>query len=236
MAPRLSTKIPKWFNPDDYSVVREFDTREWAQMVTGRRNWLWELEKRKPSKFERVDFWEAYLAEVSPSRPPTTLVDRRTVDKADRKTPKAVIDVTKAFHSEDFRSEIEWDIAHGARLLLVDPRAPDALLQQQFFERVGPAPIKKRGPTAANFEVTKDTLKAWADGKLLEVWHLDFYHDVFEQPRLRPDVLCKAVGVVSNDPEEWANSARDKARDLIKGKGLIFDFGDYLRGDEHFRG
>jgi hypothetical protein len=180
MALRLSTEIPKWFNRDDYSVVRKFDFPEWEQMITGRRNWLWEWEllKRERIKFDSADFWEAYLTDVSPSkwienwglRPRTTLVDRGTVGKADRETRKAVIDVTKAFRSKRFRRRIEWDIAHGARLLLVDARAPDALLQRQFFERVGAAPIKKRGPTAPNSELTKKTLKEWADGKLLEVW------------------------------------------------------------------
>jgi hypothetical protein len=157
---------------------------------------------------------------------------RRTVDKAeaDRKTPKAVIDVTKASRSENFRSETEWDIAHGARLLLVDPRAPDALLRRQFFETLGPSPIKKRGPTAANFELTKDRLKAWADGQLLEVWDLDFYADVFALRKLRPDVLCEALGVLGPDPKEWTESARKKARDLIQ------KFGDYLVGEQHFRG
>ena len=117
----------------------------------------------------------------------------------------------------------EWSITtFGSRLLLVDLGASDAILRKQFSswlidQRKKANTVRRRGPKAANFEITSEQLRTWADQKLLPVWDLDFYAKVFGLSKLTPKTLCDAVDVNERiDPKEGARATRSKAGDLLK--------------------
>ena len=106
-------------------------------------------------------------------------------------------------------------------MLLVDPGACDATLRKQFsswlIDQREKANIpSRRGPKAANFEITSDLLRSWADDKLLPVWDLDFYAKVFGLSKLNPEALCDAVDVNVTGAKDWARATRNKTVGLLK--------------------
>ena len=218
MARRLSKQVPGWFNLDDYNIAREFDHHEWAKMLRCRGSWFnaWGdgFLKGVP---EAEELWNGYLTEALPWR----LDRQRPQAQSDERS--YVFDITDAFPSRRFRTRYEWSITtFGSRVLFVDPGASDAILRKQFSswlidQRKKANTVRRRGPKAANFEITSEQLRTWADQKLLPVWDLDFYAKVFGLSKLTPRTLCDAVDVnVKTDPKEWARATRNKAGDLLK--------------------
>lgn len=218
MARRLSKQVPCWFNLDDYRTAREFDDHDWAKMLRCRWSWFdaWGdgFLKGVP---EAEELWNGYLTEALPSR----LDRQRAHAQSDEKS--YVFDITAAFPSRLFRKRYEWSITtFGSRLLLVDLGASDEILRKQFIswlidQRKKANTARRRGPKAANFAITSDLLRVWADQKLLPVWDLDFYAKVFGLSKLSPKTLCDAVDVNEGiDPKEWARATRSKAGDLLK--------------------
>jgi hypothetical protein len=209
VARRHSTEVPSWFNPRDYDAARNFGISEWTEMLVRRQNGL-------SSQLKPVD-WTQFLNDVLPSRLNPINSDQPSVPHS------AIIDITDSLRSKRFRRRFEWNVVHGDRILLVDPRASDPKLQQNFLEWLAKErqrnrpPVKRRGRKAMNFELKPGFLLSLSQSKVLEVWDLDFYARVFDVGTLRADVLCGAIGISEKiDPFEWAKSTRKKTKSVLQ--------------------
>lgn len=220
MARRLSKDIPTWFKREDYAVANKYCRRDWAEMIYHRSESTlgWSLKSENANNIERAEFWREFLLRALPSAHPPTKRSRST-------------------EVRQFIEEVHRVPAPKRRMmydrqciLFVDLIAPDRILIKQFKQWLmrqrtdQKELVKTTGPKAANFELTPKEIQSWIDGKLLEVWDLDFYAEVFGLSRLAPATLCDALGIgVKVDSKEWAIVARKKAKALLEtGEYLLY--------------
>ena len=238
MTTKRTKAPPPWFDFDDYAgPTRKLDTRGWAIMLWTRQHYRDELDSRREraelgrgqpdtrpinSPIDPQAYWETYIRDVRPADYVRELKDIRPSGLGPPKF-ETLVDVTSAVSRSRSaaRAIIEYEVgAFGRRLLLVDPEAADTALKAAFkswiadIRRRRPLPIGRRGPRQANVEITESLIMTWQAYEVLAVLDLDFYADLFGEPKLT-HLALRGLLELSGDTIDAGRYARTKAGEAL---------------------
>jgi hypothetical protein len=215
-----------WFKPADYAV--DLSLTDLATMLSRRQEWRDSLDTIYRSGVpdeHKASVWRDYLAAVLPRN--LGLYPAGSDPKST--TPSPLLDITENCCSGQVPIS-EFEIQNlGTRILAVNLSASDTVLIKQFIdwlkherERSG-LPLKRRGRSSANVEVTISHLSNWRQYNVLAVLDLDLCAHVFGVAPLTYEVLGRDfLGCSSKvDPKEWGRAARAKAKEFTKCLGLL---------------
>jgi hypothetical protein len=215
-----------WFNLADYAA--DLSPEDWATMLSVRQEWRDSLDiiyRSGVPDEHKASVWHDYLAAVSPcnlgvypagSDPKST-------------TPPPLLDITENCCSGQVPiSEFEMQNL-GTRILAANLSAADTVLRKDFDvwlehqRKSSPLPLKRRGRSSANVEVTINHLSNWRQYNVLAVLDLDFCADVFGVARLTHEVLGRDFLECGRnvDSKEWGRVARAKAEEFTKCRSLL---------------
>lgn len=173
------SKVPSWFDPNEYAATHDLDPSGWARMLWSRGEYLEYSEgpadrnregdqKRKTRVLRFKDsgwgqlteasaVWGAYFADTRLSN--VVLPEGSTLP-TDFGLPRipALEEVTQTAirGGAELRAMISYDVGlSGKRLLLIDPSTPDDTLTGEFatwlasVRKTRPRSFKQRGPASS---------------------------------------------------------------------------------------
>jgi hypothetical protein len=213
-----------WFKLADYAA--DLSPEDWAIMLSVRQEWRDSLDiiyRSGVPDEHKASVSYGYLAAVLPCNLGVYPAGPKST------TPPPLLDITENCCSGQFPIS-EFEIQNlGTRILAVNLSAADTALIKKFFDwleherKRSPLPLKRRGRSSANVEVTINHLSNWRQYNVLAVLDLDFCADVFGVARLTHEVLARDFLECGPkvDPKEWGRVARAKAEEFTKCLSLL---------------
>ena len=168
------------------------------------------------------EFWNIYLYATS----------IKTITNSDSETHACAFEEISLNSLKTNHSAIaEWEMeASGKSLLLVDLDCSDIQILDYFKHwltekrKLRPLPLSRRGQPTLNVELLPEHIASWERYKILQVYDLDFWATIMQQPAYSHEKLSHIVAPdYTRDSKEWGREARKKMKEAFASVALLVE-------------